>query len=461
MFKKVQKTIAILMVVAALCGAFGITAYATDDTNTTESLSFDVAGESVTDWDEALEYAADFGVTTITLNADSVLTSGLTIPSGYTLVIPTSADASDTLTGNNASGAVSNLAEGIKLTMTGDASITVNGTLLVAGNQQSTQPQSGCLTGSYGAIDMASGTTITVNSGAKLYARGEISGEGSVVANSGSTVYQLFQILDWRGGTAASTAYGKYVFPFNLYEVNNISVETVYNYGSALIGQSYIYASSTDTTGEVKIIGTGAEFEFAADVTTGAITFSPKSNGRTMVTIDGAVQTGNISVTMNATLWGSIVYTQTFSSAGMDCPFGYSMDVTVADGSSLTVTNSMKILPGCTITVEDGGTLVVASGASLNLYSSDYAGAYNSIGWTSATPASLVIADTATVTNNGTIASSDSSFGNINGYTGADGTATVYEYAPSLSSDAYSVTFYTGAVSAESDEDAVVPADIA
>ncbi|MCD8343802.1 MAG: hypothetical protein LUC19_05390, partial [Oscillospiraceae bacterium] len=368
-------------------------------------------------------------------------TSSLVIDSGYTLVIPTSADASDTLTGNNASGAVSNLAEGIKLTMTGDASITVNGTLLVAGNQQSTTGNAGCLTGSYGVIDMASASnTITINDGGALYARGEISGEGTVTANNGATVYQLFQIHDWRGGTASVLAYGSGVFPFNLYEIKNISAQTVYNNGASLIAQAYIYASGAGYTNNVIIIGTGGYFEFdeAASLTSGSIEFA-RANDVTEVTVNGTVDTNDLKVTLPVNGEDSDI-----SSATTVCPFGYNMNVTVADGAVLTITNNFKFLPGCTITVDEGAVVSVDADNSVYFYTADtYLSTNNAAAWTSTADAALVNNGgtvNAAKDGYGTIACASDAFTNVDGFEADETTVTIGEYRGGFS--ATPVTFY-------------------
>lgn len=51
---------------------------------------------------------------------------------------------------------------------------------------------------------MAAGSAITLNSGANLYAWGFITGDGQITATPDATVYEYFQVKDWRGGTATS-----------------------------------------------------------------------------------------------------------------------------------------------------------------------------------------------------------------------------------------------------------------
>ncbi|MFR0795713.1 MAG: hypothetical protein ACLSHG_04685 [Oscillospiraceae bacterium] len=55
-----------------------------------------------------------------------------------------------------------------------------------------------------------------MKNGGSLYAWGFVVGSGSVTAESGGTVWEWFQIDDFRGGTA-SGAMGNGVFPFSQY----------------------------------------------------------------------------------------------------------------------------------------------------------------------------------------------------------------------------------------------------
>ncbi len=66
--------------------------------------------------------------------------------------------------------------------------------------------------------------------GASLYAYGYITGDG-VVEAKGAKVYEYFQIMDWRGGTAGSNMPSESnkahrTFCFSQYYVQNIEAKT-------------------------------------------------------------------------------------------------------------------------------------------------------------------------------------------------------------------------------------------
>lgn len=404
-------------------------------------------GDAYDSLKDAIEDTYDtYGGGTVTLTAANyVLTEDLTIPEGIQLTIPTSAAGDDTVNGTNGQGGKEEGTAYATLTVPTGVTLTVNGTLLAAGNQQSTQPASGCRTGNFGKIDLAG--DLVVKSGGKLYARGELSGAGKVTAESGSEVYQLFQIQDWRGGTKAVSANNAGVFPFSLYEFTSITEEADYYKGSTLKGQYYIYAGGSGVSGAGTVLGSGGQMSFASNAAaTDYVTITHAPSSDTLVTLHGAVETGSISVNMS--LYG-IPYT--VSSAGKVCPFGYNMDVTIASGASLTIADDMKFLPGCDITVEQGGVLTVAEGASAYFYDAGgYSPSYNFKGWDSDEDATLTVNGSMTV--NGVLASTDGTMGNLSGVTAmqdANGNAVTVQISEySNSSGASAVTFYRATLTA-------------
>lgn len=390
----------------------------------------------------------------VVLMADYELADSAAVPAGVTLVIPTSDEYDDVLTGNNANGEVVNGSAYVTLTVPEDVTLTVNGTLLVAGNQQSTNYNASCLTGDYGKIDVAG--NLEVNG--TLYARGEISGTGTVTANDGAKVYQMLQIRDWRGGTATMGAYGNDVFPFNVYEFDNITAKTVYMYGSSMEAHYYIYANSKGNEGDIVIIGNGGQLVFentAAGIESGSIVFT-NTDGVTNVVLNGAVKTGDIAITIKQTIFG-FTLSYTIDSSKTVCPFGYNMNVEIANGGTLMVNSNLKLLPGCTFTVKEGGTLTVAENKTLYVYAD---GGYNTSYYRHETnnvpigtgSANMVVENGATVS--GTIASTDAAFGNVDGYTATENTVTVKEVTQANTDvTVVPVTFYVGTNAASAAEE--------
>ena len=282
--------------------------------------------------------------------------------------------------------------------------------------------------------------------------RGEVSGAGTITAKSGSEVYQLFQINDWRGGTATSSIYSS-VFPFNLYDVNNITARTVYEYGSRMYGNYYVVytflGSKIETNETAMVLGaandTGSLFRMTSSDASVVV------ENATDVTLYGNVSTGPLTIIFN-TIFGRVNLT----TENMTCPI-YNMNVVVENGGSLTITDSLKFLPGASLSVYSGGELTVASGKSAYFYAvDDYSSDYYWQNRASVGDTDAALNATLGSSVSGVIASSDDTMSNIT-IAGISPTATgtdiVKEATQSnTSTTIVDVTFYTYTATAASAE---------
>ena len=410
---------------------------------------------------QAIADASTVGNLTVYLVSNYTLPADLEIPSNVTVTIPTSADYNDTVTGvNNVSGNGTSGSPNVTLTIPVGLTLDVKGTLLVAGNQQSTQPRSGFLTGSYGAIDLQG--SIVVETGGKLYARGEImsTGEttGTVTAKSGSSVYERFQIADWRGGTASQNAYeDDNIFPFSLFELGGITANSVFMNGSNLFGQAFIYAAGQGNdvtvfylTAEPGSEGETSLLQFTDKTRTDDnITFT-HAGDETTLTVNGHVATGDLTFTYQV-----IIFNYTISSRGLECPFGYHTNIVVANGGTVDVNSKLVFLPGCDVTLEGNGAINVPAGSEINFFGANtyktdyYLG--NAADWNVNAPATLTIGTSANVNvaDTGILSSTDPTFGNFFGrkFSETGKTVIVKEAIQATGSTAYTVaevTFYDG-----------------
>ncbi len=453
--KQFKKIIGVFLAGMMLVSLFTVSAFAASDDDTPEAIVF-FAGTTTTNTSYATlseaitaANASTDTTNTIYLLKDAALSTSIGIASNVTLVVPTSSNyQKDSTTGgsNVTDNGDPNGNPYATLTINANVSFTVRGTLLVAGNQQGIQSRTGFRTGDYGQVVLKDGARLNISSGGKLYARGEITGTGTVTANSGSTVYQRFQIADWRGGTASRNAYNAKVFPFNLFSLGGISAKTVYNAGSNLNGQGFFTIYGIGQPLNIPYISNGtsanAPLHFTDDE--GSIQFT--TNGDlTTIEINGAhIATGNLTFS---------AFGYSFSSAGLDCPFGYNTKVKLNSGSTLAVDTKLKLLPGFDIEVGSGATINVASGAAMYFYGAD---AYKStyffkkvpddipLNWTYSAAATLTNKG-GTVNNAGTIASTDPNFDNVDGFKAAESEPSVdileYNQSTSKTETAY---FYLG-----------------
>ena len=452
--KIVSLLLVMLLAVTPLCSVAYAAALSADE----DYVAYGVRGTTAIGFDSleaAIERLKNYQDVTIYLVDDDDLTSTeVTIPSGITVVIATSADyeKDKTTTGNNVSGEGTTGTAYATLGIPSTSKLIVDGSLIVAGNQQSATGRSGFLTGNFGAIKLDGSLEIN----GTLYARGKISGgeTGFVTANSGSSVYERFQISDWRGGNASKSAFDQDIFPFNLYELGGIDSKLVLHAGASLYGQSYVFASTLNIGAAINVpyIGgassgddytvAGSIIAFSQKDDTGNITLT-KNSGRTTIALNNVnAETGNISYTVK--IFGIPFYD--FTSAKTVCPFGYNTDLTV-NNSTVDIKTKVKFLPGCTFTVGTGSTLNITSEGAMCFYSEGvYQKAWcNYSGEWGYGNAAVLDATGGTVNNEGILASSSATFDNLLGLgTLTDGgTATVNEVTQSGTTvTVVPVTFY-------------------
>ena len=254
---------------------------------------FETGGQPFDDLNKAVSYAQANGQSKITLATDGSISGTYTIPAGITLLIPF--DAAGTLY-TDAPAAI-RTAPASKpfrtLTMSEGTSITVNGAISLGGRYFAAGGgEQGRPVGDYGYIKMADNSSITVKNGGNLYAWGFISGSGSVLAESGATVYEFYQIADFRGGTASSNM-GNKVFPFSQYFVQNIEVPLTLNAGANEQVYTGVYAMRTTYTTSINFIGNNGMFK----VVSGSFTkdYDEKTD-RLVFTVNGVAELNTLSL---------------------------------------------------------------------------------------------------------------------------------------------------------------------
>ncbi len=298
----------------------------------------------------------------ITLVSSGKITEKYMIPSNVTLLIPF--DEGGTLykdtpgyvdTYNSSRSAFRTM------TMAPGSSITVNGAISVGGKHTYQMGKQGP-SGPYGQIDMAEGSSITLNNGANLYAWGYITGDGAITAASGSKVYEYFQLRDWRGGTATKSMNDneEKVFPISQYYVQNIE--------SALTIQSGAQ-ESTYLTVHAKFAGTAsAKIDFIGDSNSNSL-FKIANEGRLTKKYDPKTDRITYTTTGSASLESLTlsVAGYNFNSSAYVLPINNNMTLEVLSGR-VAVNCDAALLPGAQITIAQGAELNVSSGKSLYVY---------------------------------------------------------------------------------------------
>ena len=323
-----------------------------------ELALFETGGQVFDDLNEAVTYAQENGQSKITLATDGSISGNYTIPTGITLLIPF--DEAGTLY-TNAPAAI-RTAPASKpfrtLTMSEGASITVNGAISLGGRYFAAGgSEQGRPVGDYGYIKMADNSSITVKNGGKLYAWGFISGSGSVLAESGATVYEFYQIADFRGGSASSNM-GNKVFPFSQYFVQNIEVPLTLNAGANEIVFSGVYAMRSTYTTAINFIGDTGMFK----VESGSFTkdYDEKAD-RLVFTVNGEAALNTLSLKLAG---------MSVNSASYVLPITNNITINIQSGN-VTINQDAALLAGVEVNIAEGAGLTVANGKNIYFYDSD------------------------------------------------------------------------------------------
>ncbi len=319
-----------------------------------------------TDLNAAATYAATAGNKTVVLINDGTLPAGnYTIPHGVTLLIPyNGANTVYTDTPDAVSDTRTTPVAYRTLTMASGAKITVNGAISLPAKHFAavgSKPDGGSPDGPCSFIKMESGSNITINSGAALYAYGFITGSGTVVAKSGSSVYEYFQIMDFRGGTQTSDMKNG-VFPLSQYYIQNIEVPMTIESGA--VESCYTSVKMSGMT-----LGAGVDFLASSgamfNLTSGSVTkYYDVNTDRLVFEVNGDLSISPIELSL-----GSGLLSTKINSKNYELPINGNVTVKVNSGR-LTFSQDVAVLPGAEIIIGENASCTVASGANVYVYDS-------------------------------------------------------------------------------------------
>ena len=318
------------------------------------------------DLNAAAQMAGTASNKTIVLMNNGVLPAGdYTIPSGVTLLIPYN-DANTLCTTaptTQEGGGTPTVYR--QLTMADGANIVINGALSLSAVQNASGGASSPV-GACSFIQMNSGSTITVNGGGNLYAWGYIQGSGSVTVEDGGTVYECFQVKDWRGGDNTSGMVGNSyrVFPMSQYYIQNIEVPMTLKAGAIENGYMSVAISLVGIQGsQVPFIGPNGMFQIAS----GHIVKDYDENtGRLLIDVYGNLSVKSLSISMKISVIGS----KTINSKDYVLPINGNMTINMHSGA-VTMTQDIALQPGARLIIGEEATCTLGSGNKIFVYDYD------------------------------------------------------------------------------------------
>ena len=254
------------------------------------------------DLNEAMAATASGGICVVV--SDGNLAPGnYTIPAGKTLLLPSSTEnnlmTEPRIVHVEAATSAPALSAYRTLRLLPGATVIVNGNICVAGSVASVNGgnNSSFPCGPSGVLDLSQGGEVTLNSGATLYAWGFVKGQnmdegnnttdvGHITANSGSTVWEDYQVGDWRGGTASLSIYNSRkswrFFPFQSWTIQNIEAPITFKQGAngkcfwTIFGDGSVHTVTftyVASSGSLFTLGTGATLDKWYDATTDRVCY--------------------------------------------------------------------------------------------------------------------------------------------------------------------------------------------
>lgn len=312
-----------------------------------------------------------------------------TVKTGVTLLLPFNENdtvghigaGEDGSANYNATAALTGTAKLYKtLVIPEGIEVIVNGKLVVGaqtGKIDAGQRQN-AVSGNYCEISL--GGTITLNN-ATLEVYGYIKGNGEIIAND-STVIENLYLTGWLGGSESAVRYigndkisvvtlafsgelkidNPTQFPFSQYELRSVEAKLVVNKGSKLQGYTKIATSELSQAGvTVPAQINEAVLTFVssdANKTDSGLFRLVGNNSRIEKTVNGdrvkinlfgEINDGYTSISIMV-----VKKTVSMTSQKVFFPIDGRTDITLKNGATLTQEFSYKLMPGATITVENG-----------------------------------------------------------------------------------------------------------
>jgi uncharacterized repeat protein (TIGR02543 family) len=252
------------------------------------------------------------------------------------------------------------------LTIADGASLTVPSTsvLSVGGVYSGKQPIGGQVCGAHSEIDVEG----TLNVSGILSCCGYVYGDGELNVMNG-VVYENFTVTDFNGGAIFMEDATMGLFPFTTYTVMGIQCQTSFDADSYLKAYCALYVSSTIMQIPVEVVGGN---DALIQISSGeAVINYNESKSFTVTSKNGTplAEIGTLEIKINGDgAVGSMKLTlgsMAFNTQEFECPLPYCITIEQESGT-LDITAKLKIMPGSEIKIDEGATLNIGYGGSLN-----------------------------------------------------------------------------------------------
>ena len=370
-YKRVIALFLALFMVITLLPTTSLTAQAEEQGGTAK---FSAGGATYNNLQDAIDATANSSDKKIVLLNDGTITGDYTIPVGVTLLIPF--DAAGTCITNQAAPITPQGEEPWTepiayktLTMAKGSSITVEGAISVSARHwpaMGSRPEGMSPYKTYGYIVMEEDSNITVKNGGNLYVYGFISGDGTITAKRGATVYENMQISEFRGGTILSGWDSNHkVFPFSQYYNQNIEVPLTLEYGAQENVFGSAFMQNTAFSMLASFMGSEDSLFSIGPGTTITKWYDP-STDRLCLEADGDIALNGMIITMG----DASILKISIDSKDFILPINSNISIKVNSGS-VTINQDVALLPGAEVVLGKDAVFNIKEGCNLFIYDRD------------------------------------------------------------------------------------------
>lgn len=319
---------------------------------------------------EANAYAQNNGGTIVLLKGGTVNEAETEISKGVTLLIPFSDNATVHTTNPQTNKTQTKpsvfrsliLANGNKLIVRSGGAICVDSEVI----EQKAYP-----VGPYGLLTLQQDAELVLESGSNLYCWGYVNGAGQVTAQSGSNVYECFQLAGWRGGNATTAMVDKKqkVFPLNQYYIQNIESTFVMYAGANENVSSSVTVSGVKAYTKTPAVFIGQDTGMFR-LRTGKLTrkFDSTQDRMTYI-VQGDLKIGSMNIKLELDTWISLpgVTDTKLVTQKYVLPITNNLTIDIQSGTTTMIAEQeLALLPGVEFIVSKEATLKVA--CSLHVY---------------------------------------------------------------------------------------------
>ena len=277
-----------------------------------------------------------------------------TVKAGVTLLVPYDTGYSENTKDCDVNYEAVGATPFATLTVSSGVSLSVNGKLIVNAKIVQRSGVTSTVKGNlYGAMNVCADASITLTSGSVYESIGFSYGEGTIYTQKEANVYELFNMVGYKGGTISNGIKGT-VFPLNQYGMTSISCKLEIVYGANYYAKAFTAAlsNSAKVDADVLFVSDSSSAFLQVMSEKGKICkWIDESIGAIYFETDGDVQFNNMAVEFSR---------YALDTTGREIPIPGNFKFIVNSGTvTIPADIRIKLLPGMSLTIKEGAGIEV------------------------------------------------------------------------------------------------------